>query len=219
MSQPKIKIAIVDDHKLFRDGMASLLSDFEELSIMLIASNGVEFFKELIKKKRAIDIVLLDVEMPEMDGFEVLKRLKLSNPEIKPLIVTMHNEDELIYRLVELGAKGLLQKSADIEEVVDAIHSLYANELYFNDEISQRVIKKLVKKEHIKKVSINKVLSERELDVIKLICQEYTTKEIAILLSISERTVDAHKKHIFDKTKAKNAVGIVMYAIRAGIIE
>lgn len=215
----KIKIALADDHKLFRDGIASLLRDFDELSVSFEVSNGLELFDELLKRKRPVDVLLLDVEMPKMDGFEVLKKLKKTNPEIKTLILTMHNEDEIIYGLVELGAKGFLQKSADIEEVVDAIHSLHANELYFNEEISKRVMQKLVKKEHIKRVSINKALSEREKEVIVLICRECTTKEIAENLCISERTVDSHKKHIFEKTNSKNVAGVALYAMRTGIFE
>lgn len=215
----KIKIAIADDHKLFRDGIAALLSGYDELSVSIVASNGVELFHELLKRKRPIDILVLDVEMPEMDGFEVLKRLKATHSEIKPLILTMHNEDELIYGLVELGAKGLLQKSADIEQVVDAIYSLYNNELYFNEDISKRVIRKLVKKEHIKRISVSEYLTDREKDIIRLICHEFTTKEIADKLFLSERTIETHKQNIFEKTKSKNAVGLAIYAMRTGIVE
>ncbi len=215
----KIRIAITDDHKLFRDGIAALLSAYDELSVCIVASNGVELFRELLERKRPIDVLVLDVEMPEMDGFEVLRKLKATHSEIKPLILTMHNEDELIYGLVELGAKGLLQKSADIEQVVDAIYSLHNNELYFNEDVSKRVIRKLVKKEHIKRISINQCLTEREKDIIRLICHEFTTKEIADKLFLSERTIETHKQNIFEKTKSKNAVGLAIYAMRTGIVE
>ncbi len=215
----RINIAIVDDHKLFRDGISGLLSNYNELTVNITAANGVEFFEELKKRKTPIDILILDVEMPEMDGFEVLRRLKTVDPDIKPLILTQHSEDELIFGLVELGAKGLLHKSADIEEVVDAIHVLEKNELYFNEDISKRVIRKLVKKEHIKRMNANSSLTEREKEIIRLICNEYTTKEIAGKLFLSERTVDAHRQHIFEKTKSKNAVGLAVYAMRTGIVE
>lgn len=215
----RINIAIVDDHKLFRDGISGLLSNYDELTVNITAANGVEFFEELKKIKTPIDILILDVEMPEMDGFEVLRRLKTVDPDIKPLILTQHSEDELIFGLVELGAKGLLHKSADIEEVVDAIHMLEKNELYFNEDISKRVIRKLVKKEHIKRMNANSSLTEREKEIIRLICNEYTTKEIASKLFLSERTVDAHRQHIFEKTKSKNAVGLAVYAMRTGIVE
>lgn len=215
----KIKIAVVDDHKLFRDGIISLLDDYEDISVVLECADGMEFIQELQKKKKHIDLVILDVEMPRMDGFEVLRRLKMNYPEIKPLIVTMHNEDELIYELVHLGAKGLLLKSADIEEVVDAIYNVNDNELYFNEDISQRVIKKLVKKQEIKLSNISVPLSDREREIIKLICDQLTTKEIATRLFISERTVETHKKNICEKTKSRNSAGIVLYALRTGIVD
>ncbi|MGE0567081.1 MAG: response regulator [Bacteroidia bacterium] len=215
----RIKIAVVDDHKLFRDGMKALLKDYEDLHVVFEASNGKELFDELLKRKRPLDIIILDVEMPVMDGFEVLKKLKTCYPEIMPLVVTMHNEDHLIFELVELGAKGLLLKSADIEQVVDAIYNLKAGELYFNDEISQRVIKKLVKKEHIKRSPFNPLLSEREKMIILLICEQCTNKEIGDRLFISERTVETHKRNIFEKTKSKNSAGVVLYAVRTGLIE
>lgn len=215
----KIKIAIADDHKLFREGLAALLESFEELTVSIIVSNGNELFEELLKRKRPIDVLLLDVEMPEMDGIEVLKKLKATKSSIKPLILTMHNEDELIYGLVEQGARGFLQKSSDIEEVVDAIYKLQNDELYFNNEISKRVIQKLVKKEYIKRLEINKTLSEREKEIIRLICHEFTTKEIAEKLFLSERTIETHKQNIFDKTNSKNSVGLAVYAMRTGLIE
>jgi DNA-binding NarL/FixJ family response regulator len=215
----KIKIAIVDDHKLFRDGIATLLSSFPDLSISIVAGNGREFFAELLTKKRPIDILILDVEMPEMDGIEVLKKLKDTQSDIKPLLLTQHSEDELVYGLVELGAKGLLHKSADIEDVVDAIYSLKNNELYFNDEVSKLVLRKLVKKEHIKRIGINKNLTEKEKEIIRLICHEFTTKEIADKLFLSERTIETHRQNIFEKTRSKNAVGLAVYAMRTGIVE
>lgn len=215
----KIRIAVVDDHTLFRDGIANLLSTFEELSVVVVAGNGIEFFHELLKRKRPIDVLLLDVDMPEMDGFEVLKKLRATNSEIKPLILTQHNDDELIYGLVELGAKGFLHKSADIEQVVDAIYSLHSNELYFNSDISKRVIRKLVKKDHIKRIGINTSLTEKEKEIIRLICHEFTTKEIAEKLFLSERTIETHRQQIFEKTKSKNAVGLAVYAMRTGIVE
>jgi two-component system response regulator DegU len=219
MPNTKIRLAVVDDHKLFRDGMVSLLSRYEELSVVIEASNGVELFNELLRRKRSVDVVILDVEMPEMDGVAVLKKLKDTKSEIKPLVLTMYNEDELIYRLVQFGARGLVLKGADIEDVVDAIHSLYANELYFNEDVSKRVMHKLVKKEHIRRIGISSTLSEREKEIIKLICEGLTGKEIADRLFISLRTVNKHKEFIFEKTKSKNTAGVALYAIRTGIVE
>lgn len=218
MPDTKIKLALVDDHKLFRNGMASMLQDYEELSLTFEASNGIEFFEEITRRKRPVDILLLDLEMPEMDGIAVLEKLRSLNTGIKPLVITRHSEDELVYELVRLGARGMLQKDADIEEVVDAIHIVYEGELYFHEDVSKVVIKKLAKKTVVKN-TITEVLTDREREIVQLICSEHTTKEIADKLCISERTVDVHKKNIFTKTNSRNTAGIIMYAMRRGIVE
>jgi two-component system response regulator DegU len=218
MNSNIIRLAIVDDHKLFRDGIAGLLGAYKDLYIDFKVANGIDFFEELDKRNDSIDVVLLDLEMPEMDGLAVLRKLKETNSKILPLIVTMHNEDEIIYELVELGAKGLLAKNADIEEVVEAIRIVYDNELYFNEDVSKILIKRIVKKEQVKSIVPNKALTEREKEIIRLICNELTIKEIAEELSISERTVDTHKTKIFEKTKTRNSAGIVMYAVKTGIV-
>jgi len=218
MPKTKIKLAVVDDHALFRNGLIGLLSDYKKLLVELEAENGIDFFKQL-KRKNQVDVIILDLQMPEMDGFAVLKKLKISNPEIKVLVLTMHNEDEIIYELIELGAKGFLPKSAEIEEVVDAIHCIYDNDLYFNEEVSKKVIKKLAKKQKAKKTILSEALTNREKEIMKMICDEYTIKEIADKLFISDRTVDSHKKNIFEKTNTKNTAGIVMYSVRTGIVE
>ena len=215
----KIKIAIVDDHKLFREGLAALLKDYEELSILFEACNGADFFEKLKTCKKDIDVLVLDVEMPEMDGLQVLKKLKVSSPGIRTLVLTMHNEDELIYELVESGAKGFLQKNADIEEVVNAIHKIAGKELYFNEDISIRVLKRMVRKEDIKAHKVYEGISERERQIIKLMCNEFTTTEIAEQLSLSERTVETHRKHIIKKLRVKNLAGVVMYAMKTGIVD
>jgi DNA-binding NarL/FixJ family response regulator len=218
-NKAKIRIGLVDDQLLFRKGLRALLEDYKHINIKLEAANGVEFFEELKKIKEGIDVLVLDVEMPEMDGLEVLKILQIKSPRIKTLVLTMHNEDELIYGLVKLGAKGFLPKNAEIEEVLDAIDTLFVNELYFSEDISKVLIKNVVKKQGPKLPLSLSPLTEREKEIIKLVCEEKSTKEIADSLFISERTVNSHKTNIFEKTKSKNSAGIVMYAIRNGIID
>ncbi len=213
-----IKVGIVDDQLLFRKGLISLLEEVKNLSICLEAANGVQFFEILKKNKNAVDVLVLDVEMPEMDGLEVLKILKLKDSNIKVLVLTTHNEDALIYELVKLGAMGFLPKNADIDEVILAIETLNRNELYFNEHISKMVIKKVIKREENKYTFDPLHITEREKDIIKLICEEKSTKQIADILCISERTVNTHKSNIFEKTKAKNSAGVVMFAVRNGIV-
>lgn len=218
MKDKKIRFAIVDDHKLFREGIASLLRAYKDLSIIFSASNGIDFLSELSNKENEINIVLLDLEMPQMDGFAVLKKLKELKTGIKAIILTMHNEDELIYDLIKLGAKGLLSKNANIKEVVDAIRLVNNDELYFNEEVSKLLIQRIAKNEKVSSAIPDSSLSEREKEIIRLICNEFTIKEIADKLFISERTVDTHKRNIFEKTKTKNSAGIVMYAVRTGLV-
>lgn len=212
-----IKLAVVDDHHLFRKGLVSLIDEFEELSVVLEASDGKDLLEKLKAKKP--DVVLLDVEMPVMDGIETTELLRQKYPEIKILILTMHNEEEIILHLIEKGAHGFLLKDNPIETVVDAIYAVIENGYFFNDRVSKVMVKGLLRNDKIKP-SFSKVqLSKREIDVIRLICKENTNKEIAEKLFISVRTVDGHREKILQKTKAKNAVGIVMYAIKNNLLD
>ncbi len=212
-----IKLAVVDDQHLFRKGLISLIKEFEEIDIVIEASNGNEFVEKLKTKKPAV--VLLDLEMPVMDGIETTEFLQRKYPEIKILILTMHNEEEIILHLLEKGAHGFLLKDQPIETLVDAIYAVIENGYYFNDHISKVMVKGLVRTQKIKPNFHEVRLSEREIEVVKLICKEYTNKEIADKLFISVRTVDGHREKILQKTKAKNTVGIVMYAIKNNLLD
>lgn len=212
-----IKLGVVDDQHLFRKGLISLIREFEELDIIVEASNGNELVEQL--KTSQPEVILLDLEMPGMDGIETTMYLKRMYPEIKILILTMHNEEEIILHLIEKGAHGFLLKDHPIETLVDAIYAVIENGYYFNDHVSKVMVKGLVRNQKIKP-SFNEVrLSEREIEVVRLICREYTNKEIADKLFISVRTVDGHREKVLQKTGAKNTAGIVMYAIRNNILD
>jgi two-component system response regulator DegU len=212
-----IRLAVVDDQHLFRKGLISLIEEFEELAVVVEASNGKELLEKLKSKKP--EVVLLDVEMPLMDGIETTEYLRQKYPEIKILILTMHNEEEIILHLIEKGAHGFLLKDNPIETVVDAIYAVIENGYFFNDRVSKVMVKGLIRNDKIKP-SFNLVqLSKREIEVIQLICKENTNKEIAEKLFISVRTVDGHREKILQKTKAKNTVGIVMYAIKNNLLD
>jgi two-component system response regulator DegU len=212
-----IKLAVVDDQHLFRKGLISLIKEFEELDIVVEATNGNELVEKLKTKKPAV--VLLDLEMPGMDGIETTEYLQRKYPEIKILILTMHNEEEIILHLIEKGAHGFLLKDQPIETLVDAIYAVIENGYYFNDHISKVMVKGLVRTNKIKPSFHEARLSDREIEVVKLICKEYTNKEIADKLFISVRTVDGHREKILQKTKAKNTAGIVMYAIKNNLLD
>lgn len=207
-----IKLAIVDDHALFRKGFIALLKDFTEFEIVIEAANGEELLEQLKKKK--VDVILLDIQMPIMDGIEVAERLQFKNGDTKIIMITSHNEDEFINHLISKGANGFLLKNQDIEIVVDAIYGVIENGYYFNDKVSKAMVKALVQNGQIIPCFVKKTLSTRELEVVRLISQELTSKEIAEKLFISPRSVDGHKERILQKTKAKNSIGIIMYAMK-----
>lgn len=211
------KLAVVDDQQLFRKGLVSLLSEFDELKIMIEASNGKEFIDQLNGKKP--DVVFLDLEMPEMNGIETTEFLRSKYPEIKILILTLHNEEEIILHLIEKGAHGFLLKDDPLDSLVDAVYSVMDTGYYFNDRVSKAMVQGLVKTNKIAPKFNTAELSEREIQIIKLICQELTNREIAERLKLSSRTVDGHRENILHKTKAKNVVGVVMYAMKNGLIE
>ncbi len=213
----KIKLAIVDDHDLFRKGMIALLSSYNEFEITIEASNG----KELIEKLRAkkADVVLLDLQMPQMDGVETTEYLQIKYPDIKIIVVTMHNEDGFIQHLIRKGANGFLLKNQEIEEVVAAIHSVVNTNYYFNDFVSKALVTALISGNNIKPTFNNTInFSDKELEIIKLISREKTNKEIAELLTLSTRTIENYREKILAKTNAKNSIGIVMYAVKHKLI-
>ena len=213
----KKTIAVVDDQYLFRQGLISLLKEYDEFDVIMEASNGKEFLDKLRAKQP--HIVLMDLEMPVMDGIETTIALKKEFPNVKIIILTMHNDEEFIVHLIEKGANGFLPKDTDIEVVVDAINSVLENGYYFDDRISKAMVKGLVRTKKVKPSFTDQHLTEKEMTVVKLICKEYTNKEIAEKLCLSPRTIDSYRENILLKTKAKNTAGIVMYAVKHNLLD
>ncbi len=212
-----IRLAIVDDHKMFREGLKSLISEFEGMEVVLDCAKGLDFLGE---DKSNIDIVLLDIEMPEFNGMQVMEKLHQNNSEIKVIFVSQNKEPIIISKMMELGAKGYLLKEAEPEELKMAIHSVHETGYYFNDLVSQSMLIKLAHLEHVKP-TFNKGehLSNREQEVLQLICEELTTAEIAEKLFISYKTVENHRSRIMEKTGARNSAGLVVYAIKNKLID
>jgi DNA-binding NarL/FixJ family response regulator len=212
----KIKIGVVDDQQMFRKGLISLISEFNEMNVMLEAANGKEMIDKMVKKEP--DVILLDLEMPEMDGVATLAWLKAKHPRIRVIILTMHNEESIIAHMIESGAHGFLLKNDPIETLIDGIHSVIDTGYYFDDRVSKALLTRLITGEKIKP-KFNKVeLTERETQIIQLICEEFTNKEIADKLCLSVRTIDGHREQILQKINARNTVGIVMYAMKNGLV-
>ncbi len=202
-----IKISIADDHQLFRQGIVSLLSTIETLEVCCEAANG-KLLLECLKDK-VTDIVLMDINMPELDGIECAKIVKAKYPKIKIIMLSMHADHETIQNAIKIGIDGYLPKDTGKEELEEAIATVYNGERYFNAAITGTIMDGLTSQ----KVTQPIRLTPREKDVLKLICEEYTTKEIADKLFIAFNTVETHRKNLLHKTGSKNSLGLLKFAI------
>ena len=210
-----IKIAIAEDHQLVRQGIISLLTDEDDLEVVIEAENGAILLDQL--KLEKTDIVLLDLEMPVLNGQDALKFITDRYPDIRVIIVSMFYADEFISECIMAGARGFLPKNCDIEKVIEAIHAVNQQGYYFDDKISHSLLSKLTIEKNIAPTFSKEELSQREIEIIQLVCDGLTNKIIAKQLCISVRTVEGHRSAISEKTNAKNIAGLVIYAIKNGI--
>jgi len=210
----KIKIVIADDHQLFRNGLRILLDAFDDFDIAGEAGNGEEVLKIIANSK--CHIILMDIDMPVMDGIEATRRGIEINPDIKIIALSMYGEEEYYHRMVEAGAKGFLLKDSDINEVKDAILTVYNGGNYFSQELLQHVIQKIRARETETRQAN---LSKREKEILLKICEGLSNQEIADRLFISKRTVDKHRANLLSKTQSKNTASLILYAIKNKIIE
>ena len=209
----KIRIALVDDHKLFRKGIAALIGDDEHLEVAFEAGSGLELFEKLVDDQP--ELVLMDLEMPGMDGIEATQRLAREFPEIKVIVLTMHEEDHYISNLMEVGAAAYLLKSMDVDEVDIAIKSVMETGFYFSDRVSKALVGALTKKNRVRATFNQKeLLSQREVEVLKLLCQELSSEEIGDRIHLSPRTVEGYRRNLLSKTGARNLAGLVVFAIK-----
>lgn len=213
MREP-IKIAVAEDHYLFREGLIALLDDEEDISLAFDVSNGEELLQGI--ENTMVDIVLIDLNMPVMNGQQTLRLLKERYPEVRPIVLSMYSSNDYISDAIRLGARGFLPKNCNVDQVVDAIYAVKEQGYYFDDEISKSQIFRLVHEIGIDPTFKSEELSKREVDVLELICDEKSNNEIADKLCISVRTVEVHRQNLLRKTNAKNVAGLVVYAIKNG---
>jgi DNA-binding NarL/FixJ family response regulator len=208
-----IRILLADDHDIVRDGIRALLGGEPSFHIIGEAENGREALK--FCRNNAVDFIIMDINMPELSGIEATEAVKEEFDHIKVLALTMLDEDEHIRKMIEAGASGYILKNSDKEELVDAIQTIHNGDHYFSDGATKSIMLDLVggKKDHKIKSTPNE-LTPREKEVIVLIAQELTNKEIAEELYISVRTVDAHRRNLMQKTGARNTAGLVRYALK-----
>jgi DNA-binding NarL/FixJ family response regulator len=217
----EIKILIADDHYLIAKLIKMMLITAQENYIVELAKSSTEVFDYL--KKHKTDLILLDIDMPEIDGLQVLKKAKIEYPETKILMISNHTEAWIIKRALKLGADGYISKYADSDEILNAIKSILKNENYLCKNtikslyLSSNTDKKEVVNTHIKNALGN--LSKRELEVLKLVVEEYSTKEISELLFISTRTVETHRKNILTKLGVKNTLSLIKLFMETNMTE
>ncbi|HEX7844936.1 MAG TPA: response regulator transcription factor, partial [Chitinophagaceae bacterium] len=213
-----IKIAIADDYKIFREGLKVGLSADENLEVLFESDNGEELLKEL--QKTSPDVIIMDLKMPIMDGMEATKEVRKKYPSIKVLVVTMYEDDKFIIHLMENGANGYLLKNAEPDEIRKSIYAVHENGYYFNDVVNKALLKKLVLKNNLKpSFNQNVELTERELQVLKLICEEKTANEIGKEIFLSPRSVEGIRQRLIEKVGVRNTAGLVMFAIKNGIVD
>lgn len=217
----KIKLALVDDHTMFRQGLATVLRQVHDFDLILEAANGQEFIDKLPRKLP--DVVLLDLQMPVLDGTATADYLRETYPLIKIIVLTMHDEDRMVLHLLEKGVCGYLLKDADTAEVEKAVRKVLDDGLYLTDFVSRAMLRRMTNKPTIVKPSAlynSKVLlSEREKEVLKLICEGLSTAEISEKIFLSPRTVEGHRLRILEKTATKNTAGMVAYAFKNGLVD
>jgi DNA-binding NarL/FixJ family response regulator len=212
-----IKVAIADDHALFRTGVKTSLSIRKDIQMVAEAENGMQLLNLLRHIKP--DVVLLDIQMPIMDGLTTLPEIKKLYPDVKVIMLSMHNDHSMITRMMEIGANSYLTKDSDSETIYQAIRTCYEEDFFFNDLTNKALLNGLRNKRAPEPEPAEVQLSEKEITILKLMCEEKSTKEIADLVDLSPRTVEAIRDKLKSKTGAKSMAGLVLYAIKAGIVE
>lgn len=214
-----IRIALVDDHQLFRKSLTSLLNSSDDFEIIYDTDDGLHFIEYV--KLTNIDVVLLDIQMPKLSGFEVCKRLKKINLDIKILIISQLTSKEVIHHVMECGADGFCSKNSSPEHLEIAIRKIMEHDYYFDHELGSVIRDAILwdkNSNHNLDFSKSITFTKREVEIIKMVCRELSTKQIANSLFISSRTVENHKKNIMEKTQTKNFIGVILYALKINAI-
>ncbi|MFD0993662.1 response regulator [Tenacibaculum geojense] len=215
----KIKVHIADDHKILIEGVVALLNTDDNIEIEGFSLTG----KQVVdwSKKNKADVLILDINMPEMDGISVLKTFQKRSTNQKTIILSGLSDPKLVQEMIALGANGFIEKSSASEHIIKAIKSVYRGEQYYSDDIKSSLFDLFVNEsktdETIKSV-VDEPLTDREIEVLKLITQELSTSEMAEKLDVSVKTIEAHRRSLYKKLKVRNVVGLAMYAVKNNIV-
>ncbi len=207
-----IKVIIADDHQMFRDGIKALLADESIIEVVDDVGDGIELFDAL--KTSEAHLVLMDIQMPNRDGITATKELKEFDKDVQILALTMSDDDQQIYKMVEAGASGYILKNTGRNELITAIKAVAGGDSYFSREASQKLFQHLTQHQNSKKQVKDTQLTNREVEILKLIAEELTNQEIADRLFISSRTVDTHRRNLMQKLDVKNSAGLVKYVLK-----
>ena len=213
----KISLIIVDDHKIFRDGLKLLLSRFPNLELLGEASNGAEFL-ELIKTKMP-DIVFMDINMPKIDGLEATRLALQQNPDMKIIVLTTFLEETYIEQMITAGVEGYMLKNSELNEFDRAIHRVYAGGNYFSEEIVGMLLSDIKRFRNQQDHSDKHGFTTRETEILKLICKGLGNEQIANSTFVSVKTVEKYKRILFQKTNTRNTVNLVIYAFKNQLVD
>lgn len=214
-----IQILIADDHKMFVDGLISILKGEDDIQVVDACYTGIDIFS--ILKNKHVDVILLDINIPGMNGIEVTKKMGQEFPDVKILALSMHNEESFVTEILKHGALGYILKNTDRNELITAIRTVFNGQTYFSKDVTQTIMKSLVKKDKQSQSSsiVLPKISRREKEVLQLIVKEYTTQEIANELFISLKTVESHRSSLLSKLNVRNTAGLVRIAIEHKLID
>jgi len=211
----KIKVYIVDDHEMFREGVKVLLSKSNDFEIIGVAANGKQCLSEFPNQ---VDVTLMDISMPEMNGIETTKALIEKNTNLKIIALSMFGDEEYYYKMIHAGVKGFVLKESGSKELEEAILAVHNGSNYFSQELLRNIIFNFNDKKS-KETAPEELFTTRELEIITCLCTGMTNKEIADEMNISLRTVESHKSNLLQKAGVKNTIALVMYAIKNGIVK
>lgn len=210
-----IKVLLADDHEIIIDGIVSILNNEEDIEVVATASNGEEAVQFI--EHNEVDIAVLDINMPVMNGVIATKMIQTSSPETKVLILSMYDEDEFIDEIIAVGCRGYILKNKGQEELVKAIRRIYKGSPYFGEKIQEKMLNQHIQSKT--KVKEEVKLTKRELEVLKLIAVELTSSEIADQLSIAESTVNTHRRNLIEKLGVRSSLGLGTYAVKKGLVD
>lgn len=213
-----INILLVDDHTLIREGLKLILKKNKQFKIIGEASNGVEALEFLEKNAAKTHVMLLDITMPELDGFEVAKVVKKKYSDLKVLALTMHNEESYITKMIDVGVHGYVLKDSNLDDLSSAIKTILDDKPYYSSDVSAVMINSLMNKDKQKDNNAIDNLTEREKEIIHLISDGYKSSEIADKLELSTRTIEVHRRNLMKKLEVKNTAELVSYVLKSKLI-